>query len=579
MYTLTEDVRFFVIFLFYFLVSILPSGHGFNLTILHTNDVHARYNETNKYSGQCSSQNCYGGAARQKTIIKQLRQRYPDSLLLDAGDQFQGTLWFSHYGGQISSVFMNDLNYDAMALGNHEFDRGIDGLLQFLRNASFTILSCNIDTSKESSIQPYIAKHYIASVGSERIGVIGYTTKETPIISNPGSLIFHDEVESVRREVQALTNSGVNKIIAVGHAGFSVDKRIASEVEGVDVVVGGHTNTFLYTGNAPSNEDPQGDYPHMVTQSNGDKVLVVQDYAYSKYMGLLHVEFDDNGKVVSYGGNPILLDSSIAKDNDTQGLVDEYGNDILTTLSNVIGRALVHLEGDRQVCRQRECNLGNVIADGMVSQNLRAADSVNFTNVFVSLVNSGAIRASIPKGTITVGQVIEVQPFRNTVEIIKLQGIYLRQALEYSVAGLNPTDPNGKFLQYSGIRVKYDLSKGDGKRVVEAKILCHDCNVPEFQDLDDSKMYPIILSNFILGGGDGYSMIRDHAVQETIMGTLDSDIFEEYIKNFNPTYQGLEGRIEFVTSNPCLTGGSSNLASHIFTLIISTLFTVVVLSS
>ncbi|CAG2203070.1 CD73 [Mytilus edulis] len=155
-----------------------------------------------------------------------------------------------------------------------------------------------------------------------------------------------------------LKNQGVHKIIAPGHAGFNVDKKIALQVEDIDIVVGGHTNTFLHTGKPPSNEDPVDVYPKVVIYNNGDDVLVVQDYDFAKYLGYLQVEFDDNGVVIRYNGNPILLDNTIPK--------------------------------------------GNLIADGMVHQNLLHADSVDGTKVFISIVNPGSIRSSIEKGTVLI---------------------------------------------------------------------------------------------------------------------------------------------------------------------------------
>lgn len=224
------------------ILTISLTCHGFELTILHTNDVHARVQEMDKFGGQCSpDKDCFGGAARMRTKIEALRGEHPNTLLLDAGDQFQGTLWFTHYGGRVTYTMMNLLGYDVMALGNHEFDNNIEGLLPFLQNVNFTILSSNINLDSDPRIKPYVKKSYVTEVGGEKIGVIGYTTKDTPMISQPGSLKFEDEVTSIRSEVTNLQGQGVNKIIALGHAGFAVDTKIATEVEGVDVVIGGHT--------------------------------------------------------------------------------------------------------------------------------------------------------------------------------------------------------------------------------------------------------------------------------------------------------------------------------------------------
>ncbi|XP_061195055.1 snake venom 5'-nucleotidase-like [Saccostrea echinata] len=544
--------------------------HGYELTVLHTNDVHARIQEMNAFGGQCSSgsSNCFGGVARIKTKVEELRREHRNTLLLDAGDQYQGTLWFTHYGGYVTHTMMNLIGYDAMALGNHEFDNNIDGVLPLLQNANFTILSANINLETEARIKPYVSKSYVTEVGGEKIGVIGYTTKDTPMISQPGSLKFEDEVTSIRAEVKKLESQGVNKIIALGHAGFSVDTKIANQVEGVDVVVGGHTNTFLYKGTAPSVEKPVGEYPHVIEKSNGERTLVVQDYAFGKYLGFLQVEFDNNGKVVSFGGNPIILNNSVAKDTKVQNIVDNLFLEIENATKKVIGRSLVKMEGNRAVCRLRECNMGNLVADSFVHMNLRDADTINSTRVFIALVNSGSIRSSFERGSITLGNAIEVQPYRNTMDTIQLPGRNLRQALEYSVTSYDEEDPDGGFLQISGIRVKYNLQKPEGQRVVDVKVLCSECEVPEFVSLKDEKLYDIVLSNFLLNGGDGYTMIKDNAIQKHVVGILDTDVFAEYIKLMSPLTTGLDGRIEMVDDNGCDdTSGGSRFISNSFLLI------------
>ncbi|KAG1925892.1 bifunctional metallophosphatase/5'-nucleotidase [Pimephales promelas] len=160
----------------------------FELTLLHTNDVHARVEETNRDSGKCSKAPCFAGVARRFTKIKEVRTTEKNVLLLDAGDQFQGTVWFNFYKGAEAAYFMNKLGYDAMALGNHEFDNGVDGLVKpFLQEVNCTVLSANIKA--DQTIAPQISVYYlpykIFNVNSEKVGVVGYTSMETPALSQP----------------------------------------------------------------------------------------------------------------------------------------------------------------------------------------------------------------------------------------------------------------------------------------------------------------------------------------------------------------------------------------------------------
>jgi len=148
-------------------------------------------------------------------------------------------------------------------------------------------------------------------VSGKKIGIIGYLTPETEVLSSSENVIFKDEVQSIREEVEKLKEQGVNIFIALGHSGFETDKRIAREVEDIDLVIGGHTNTFLYHGSPPDVEIPEGLYPTEVVQKSGRKAYVVQAYAYTKYLGNFTATFNARGEITHIQGNPILVDASV----------------------------------------------------------------------------------------------------------------------------------------------------------------------------------------------------------------------------------------------------------------------------
>ncbi|XP_071112386.1 snake venom 5'-nucleotidase-like [Haliotis cracherodii] len=534
---------------------------GFNLTILHTNDIHARFEQTNKYSGQCQADDvtegkCFGGTARLVTEVREQRSLHPNNILLSAGDEYSGTLWFYKYGSAVVARFMNLLKYDVMALGNHEFDLGIEGLIPFLNDVNFTMASANIDATAEPRVNNKLVKHTVLTVDGESIGIIGYTTRNTPLISSPGqNLKFEDEVVAVRREVDSLTSQGINKIIALGHSGFDVDQRIAAEVNNLDVVVGGHTNTFLYTGDHPSNEEPEGKYPHVVTQSGGAKVLVVQDYAYGKYLGALEVTFDLEGVITSWGGNPILLDNKTTQDATTLELMQPYKEGVANESGTVVARSQVMLDGDRFSCRVKECNFGNLIADGMVHQNLKRSDSLEWNHVAIAFMNAGGIRASVERGDVSIGDILTVLPFRNSVDIVELLGKHVRETLEFTASKWveNTSNLFGGFFQVSGMKIVYDMAMPVGQRVIEVKVRCTNCSVPHYVDLNDSEVYKIIMPNFIANGGDGYDVINKNKMKHHLLGDVDADVLIEYAKSFSPLTTGLEGRITLrkVATCPC----------------------------
>uniref|UniRef100_A0A3Q3G9R7 5'-nucleotidase n=1 Tax=Labrus bergylta TaxID=56723 RepID=A0A3Q3G9R7_9LABR len=227
--------------------SVSSSSAAWDLVLLHTNDVHARVEETSKHSGKCggSSSGCFAGVARRATEVKRIRSSESNVLLLDAGDQFQGTVWFNYYKGAEAAHFMNKLQYDAMVFGNHEFDNGVEGLMKpFMENIKCPVLSANIkpDKTLASTFGTSYLPYKILNVGGEKVGVVGYTSQETSALSKPGPhLKFEDEVPALQLQVDKLQTLGVNKIIALGHSGFTMDQEIAKKVRGVDVVIGGHT--------------------------------------------------------------------------------------------------------------------------------------------------------------------------------------------------------------------------------------------------------------------------------------------------------------------------------------------------
>ncbi|XP_078588360.1 snake venom 5'-nucleotidase-like [Branchiostoma floridae x Branchiostoma japonicum] len=520
---------------------------SFNLTILHTNDVHARVQEMNAFGGRCRpGRPCYGGFPRLGAKVAEVRGRDDNVLLLDAGDQFQGTLWYYFFRSPVVAQLMNKVKYDAMAIGNHEFDDGVPELSKFLRQANFSVVSANIDAAREPEFQSLFSRSVTLNVSGELVGIVGYTTQDTPAISKPGDTVsFTSVVTSVQTEVDRLTQQGVNKIIALGHAGIHVDTEVASGVRGVDIVVGGHTNTFLYTGQAPNIEDPAGAYPVVIRPDHAPSrpVLVVQDYAFGKYLGYLRVMFDDAGGLVHWEGNPILLDDTVPKDPDVFALVQTLEAGLINKTSESIGNTHVLLDGS---CRLGECNLGNLITDSMLHQNNKHPDEVGWNDVGIAILNAGGIRSTISQGSVTVGDIVGTLPFQNTIDIVELRGEDIIRMLEHSASVIG----NPRFLQVSGLRVTYDEAQPVGQRAVKVEARCSkDCLVPEFRPLNVSALYRIIMPTFLADGGDGYTMIAENKTAHHIPGDLDTDILIEYIAALSPLFVGLEGRLQIINSS------------------------------
>ncbi|KAM4772238.1 5'-nucleotidase [Rhinophrynus dorsalis] len=547
----------------------------FQLTILHTNDVHARVEQTNRDSGKCGNpQDCYAGVARRYTKVKEIRSSQEHVLFLDAGDQFQGTIWFNVFKGDEAAYFMNYLQYDAMALGNHEFDNGVDGLLHpFLEKARFPVLSANIksDNQLAPNITGYFLPYKILQVGPEKIGIIGYTSRETPVLSAPGPhLVFEDEISALQPQVDKLLTLGVNKIIALGHSGFETDKLIAQKVKGVDVVVGGHTNTFLYTGDPPSNDVPAGPYPFIVKSDDGRSVPVVQAYAFGKYLGYLNVTFDEQGNVMHSSGNPILLDSSIPEDTALLAEVNKWKENITMFSTHEIGKTLVFLNGSSLECRNRECNMGNLICDAMIYNNIRYPDEVRWNHVSLCIMNGGGIRASIDErstnGSITIEDLISVLPFQGTFDLIEIKGSTLKKAFEHSVHRYG--SGTGEFLQVGGIKVVYNVAKSPGQRVTKLEAICTQCRVPKYVPVEMDQIYKLVLPSYIAGGGDGFDILKNESLKHD-SGDSDLNVVANYINKMSRVYPALEGRITFSSEESCNGATHSSQGNYALVLFIA----------
>ena len=507
------------------------------VTILHTNDVHARFLEFGRFGSTCREDEaaagaCFGGVARRATAIAAARAEVPSSLLLDAGDQFQGTLFFSRFRGAAASRLMNHLGYDAMVVGNHEFDDGPQTLADFAAALDFPLLATNVDTSDEPLLRDRLARSAVIERDGERYGVVGYITEETPSLSSPGpTLSFASVDETVTEAVRELEDLGVDKIIALSHAGYERDLAVARSISGIDVIVGGHTNTLL------SNlaEDAQGPYPTLVTSPAGEPVAVVQAFAWGKYLGRLDLTFDADGVVVSASGEPILLNVQVEPDPTVAEMIGPLAEEVASFSGEVIGSAAVDLRGDERSCRFSECNLGNLIADALLVEG-RAA------GVEIALHNSGSIRSTIAAGPITIGDVLEVLPFGNTLSTFSLSGSDLRAALEHAVSRAeNPgNDGTGRFLQVAGVRYAFRLAEPAGERVQRIEVRSEDGG---YVPLDEDRLYKIASNDFSRGGGDDYTILRDGAIDPYDQGRLLSDIVIDFIRDTSPVAPRVEGRL------------------------------------
>ncbi|MGJ8595676.1 bifunctional metallophosphatase/5'-nucleotidase [Sulfitobacter sp.] len=494
----------------------------YTLTILHTNDFHARFEPISKYDGPCGVEDntegkCFGGTARLVTAIKEAKGRTNNAILVDGGDQFQGTLFYSYYKGQLAAEMMNKLGYDGMTVGNHEFDDGPEVLASFMSAVNFPILMSNADVSAEPLLADKLAKSTVIERGGEKIGLIGLTPQDTDELASPGdNVTFSDPVAAVQGEVDALTAMGVNKIIVLSHSSYLVDQQVAAATTGVDVIVGGHSNTLL----SNTNERAEGPYPTMV----GD-TAIVQAYAYGKYLGELNVTFDDAGKITQASGEPILIDAAVTEDAETVARISEMAAPLEEIRNKVVADTAEPIGGDRAVCRAQECSMGNLIADAMLA---RVADQ----GIDVAIQNGGGIRASIDAGQVTMGDVLTVLPFQNTLSTFQVTGAVLVEALENGVSQVE--EGAGRFPQVAGMTFAFDASAPAGSRVSDVMV--------GGAAVDMEKVYGVVSNNYVRNGGDGYAMFKT-ATNPYDFGPDLADVTAEFLAANAPYTPYTDGRI------------------------------------
>ncbi|WP_454687000.1 5'-nucleotidase C-terminal domain-containing protein [Agrobacterium leguminum] len=512
----------------------------YELNILHINDFHSRIESINKFDSTCSAEEegkneCFGGAARLLTAINQtrdaLKAQGKNVLLLNAGDNFQGSLFYTTYKGTVEAEVLNAMKFDAMTVGNHEFDDSEDGLAGFLDKVQFPVVTANVVATAASKIGDRVKPSIVLEVGGQKIGIVGAVANDTAELATPGpNITIAEDVAKISEQVQKLKQDGVDKIIALTHVGYPRDLEFIAKIPDVDVVVGGHTHTLL----SNTDQKAEGPYPTLVDNPGGYKVPVVQAGQYSKYLGDLKVVFDDSGVVKESKGDPILIDSSFKPDEATLKRIDELKAPIEALKSKVVGSSEGPIEGDRKVCRVKECSMGNLVADATLAR-------VKDQGVTIAFANSGGLRSSIDAGDVSMGEVLTVLPFQNTVATFQLKGEDIRAALENGVSQID--DGAGRFIQVSGLKYSFDRSKPAGGRVVSVEVKEGDAFVP----LDPAKTYIVAANNYVRTGGDGFKVFATKAINAYDFGPNLEEAVAAYITANSPYKPYTDGRISEVT--------------------------------
>ena len=497
-----------------FLLGIIAApavGQSVEIRILHLNDFHG-FAEPYKPFG---SQEPLGGMAYLAARAGELR-REKAALFLAAGDMIQGNNWANLSQGESVVELMNTMNFNALVVGNHEFDFGQEILKKRISESRFPVLGANVEGLE--GLKPYV----ISELNGMKIAVIGIVTEETPVSTHPrnvAGLRFSQPAEALGKYLPELRQKA-DAIIVLSHIGHAADRSLAEKVKGIDLIVGGHSHTKVAK-------------PVRIGST-----WIVQAWEHGKALGVMDLTLE-HGKVVAAEGRlEEIRPIPGREDRAIQGIVEKNQQKVNKVLNDPLGEARNDLDGEN--VRRKETNLGNLIADIM-----RSASKAQ-----VTIINGGGIRTSIKKGEIRVKDVYSVLPFDNYIVAIKLTGKQIIEALEHGLSGIE--EGEGRFPQISGMRFRYSSGSPKGKRIKEVYL----AGVP----IDPAQEYSVATNDFLAAGGDGYKAFgeavkssRDFAVVGGMMkgekvvfsdsGRWLRDVVAEYIREKGKIAPQTEGRI------------------------------------
>jgi 2',3'-cyclic-nucleotide 2'-phosphodiesterase (5'-nucleotidase family) len=482
-----------------------------DLRLLHVNDFHG-FAEPHRPLGSLELK---GGAAYLAFQVKRLRAARP-SLLVAAGDMIQGDNWANLFEGASVVELMNAMEFDAMVVGNHEFDFGQAVLQKRLSEFRFPVLGANVRGLP--GLKPYV----IREVGGLKVGIMGVVTPDTGVTTHPKNVVglSFSTPEAVVRDYLPQLRREADLVVVLSHLGYGEDRKLAQQVPGIDVIVGGHSHTRL-------------DKPEKV---NG--TYIVQAYEHGKVLGVLDLTVR-GGKVVRAAGRLVEIRPEVGRaDPEALKIVKKYQQQVDNLLDVVVGETATDLDAGQ--ARVQETAMGNLVAD--LLRERAQAD--------VALINGGSLRASIPKGPITRKQLYAALPFNNYLVAFRLRGAQLQQMLEHGVAAV--AEREGRFPQVSGLSFAYRPGATPGSRITAVTV--------GGQPLDPDRVYVVATNDFLAAGGDGYTafgealksggltstggMLKSDALVYNDPGTWVRELLVDFLKTRSPVAPRVEGRIQ-----------------------------------
>ena len=584
------------------------SVNKFNLTIAHINDTHSSFEPvTLDFQAQINAtdfsiRTSVGGYPRVATALKAARSLADEAntpfLALHGGDAFQGSLYFNVLKGAGNATLLSEMNLDAMTIGNHEFDLGNDPLVEFANKVNFPILAANLDTSADpqmsgvSNILPYTIKEF----DGEQVGIFGLVLEDMKSISSPGTdLVFNGEVETAQATVDALKELGVDKVIMVSHIGLDRDIRIAESVNGVDVIVGGHSHTMLgdFTNIGNGNGSAVASYAEMFTNPNGmTKTCIVQAGDIAQAIGQVDVSFEDGEITACTGNNTLLIDDDFQHKYDgknresltdvdqsaTVSFVAEQNNiaitaedEVLRTIIDTEYKPLIEefegkvigqvydandptdtgtLDHVRIPGQSRDATKGRASLPGTGSEaGAQVAASMVWKlnslgyGVDMAITNNGGVRADIVAGEdgLTAGYIVgTLLYFNNELAIVELKGADITQLLEDTI-NYSLTTSSGAFPTFANIEFTFNGKAVAGEQIESLNVCPQGVAAGDCAAIDADTVYKIATNAYIAGGKDGYELFDTKKQTDVVLsGFIDNESMIEYVEALTTDGKKLE---------------------------------------
>lgn len=512
--TITLLILLFVFVFSCTTMSIGPKG-PIKLVILHTNDHHGHPMKFDNYPMKN-----VGGLPARATLVNQTRAENENVLVLDAGDFNTGEPESTFFNAEPDIIGYNYIGYDAVTIGNHEFDNPLAVLQKQMSDAKFPFLSANVKYKDGNYIgKPYIIKEF----KGVKVAIFGLTTSETKIIGNPDiikDIIIEDEIEVAKKLVPELKKKA-DIVIGLVHLGLyenSGSKLLAQQVPGIDLIIDGHSHTFLKE-------------PVVV---NG--IPIVQAYQWGLYVGKAVLTIEKK-KITSLNWEAIPINLTEKKADGSVGFIgteikeDTKLLEILTPFKDKVEQVLAEVVGEaldtfpNADVRKSETALGDLVADAML-------DYVKYLDVSFAINNGGGIRTDLPKGPITKKIIYKILPFSNTLVVLTLKGSDLIEMFNYIA-----TIPQGKgaFPQVSeGVSFTINYEKG----------VCEEILV-NGKPIDPNATYKIATNSYLASGGDGYAIFKK-AINIYDTSMMQRDIMIEYIKKVKTVSPIIHNRIKII---------------------------------